>query len=239
MPLIRARHQPFPKFTSVSTMWLKKFFKKIFSPITLFNCLGIVVLTVVLAWGGLYYLDQYTRHGESLEMPDLIGKDIVDAMIQLQKLGLKGEVVDTGYVENQAGGSVLEQNIKPGSRIKGGRVIEIVVNDWQVRKIALPSGIADNCSMREATLRLEARGLKVGPPEYIEGDKNWVYDIKLNGKSIKAGTQVSIKEPLTLVVGDGSVEEEYTGSDSLYLEVVNDSLPSELPTTTNEESLFE
>ena len=201
----------------------KNFLKKIFSPILLGNCLGMVLLAFLLGYGALCYLDNYTLHGQSVEVPDLSGVDAYAAMEQLQALGLQGEIADTGYVESMPGGSVLEQNIQSGSEVKAGRKIYLVINDWQPREVMLPDGIINNCSKREAELRLKARGFKIAPAKFIRGDKNWVYEIMVNGKQVQAGVMISPKHPLTLVVGDGSIEEEYNGNDTLWMELVKDS----------------
>lgn len=204
------------------------------------NCLGVIVFTVAVVWGALYFLDDYTLHGQSVEVPVLVGVDSEKAISLLQQQGLVGEVTDTGYVDFQPAGVVLEQNIQAGTQVKSGRVVYLVVNAGQARKVALPDGIAGNCSMREAELRLKAKGLRVGTPEYIKGEHNWVYEIKLGGKAIQAGTLVSVKTPLTLVVGNGDVDEEYTGSDTIFGgEWYQDSTATEVEASDAEEALFE
>ena len=39
--------------------------------------------------------------------------------------------------------------------------------------------------------------------------------MKVNGKTVKAGTRISVDLPITLVVGKGGLEDEYNGNDSL------------------------
>ena len=197
--------------------------KKIFCPMVLGNCLGMILFVLAVVIGSLFLLDHYTLHGESIKMPELIGKNIDQAKAELEKLGLKAEVADTGFVENIAGDIILDQSVHPGKEIKPGRWIKLVVNSKVERKVALPGDIAGNCSMREAEMKLRSRGFKIGAPQYILGDKNWVYEIKLNGKVLSPGTMVSVHTPLTLVVGDGDVDEEYSGGDDFYEEVFTDS----------------
>ena len=50
---------------------ISEFFKKIFSRLLLGNCLGLVVATLVLVIGTLYFLDAYTLHGQGVGGPDL------------------------------------------------------------------------------------------------------------------------------------------------------------------------
>ena len=82
------------------------------------------------------------------------------------------------------------------------------------RQIAIPD-IADNCSQREAKDKLRVLGFKLGATEYVQGDPEWVYGVKVNGRNVTAGTKVSVTSPITLVVGSGGSTEEYNGNDSL------------------------
>lgn len=216
-------------------------FKKLYGPMICGNCLGMVIFLVVAVLGGLYWIDSYTLHGVGVEMPDLKGQNVNVAIKKLEAMGLRGEVTDTGYVENFDGDAVLDQSVRVGEKIKPGRWINLTVNSTEVRKVALPADIAGNCSLREAEMKLRARGFRIGPPEYILGDKNWVYEMKVAGRIVSAGTMIAVKTPITLVVGDGEVEEEYSGGDSFYEEAFSDS-PSVDENTEKEdksEDLFE
>ena len=44
----------------------------------------------------------------------------------------------------------------------------------------------------------------MAPVEYIEGEKDWVYEVKCNGRTLSAGSCVDVNDELVLVVGDGS-----------------------------------
>lgn len=195
-------------------MTISEFFKKIFSRNLFGNCLGIVVVTIVLALASLLFINIYTHHGREVSVPNICGMDQSVAQRKLEALGLRMEVTDTGYVYNAAPFSVLEQNLKPGEKVKPGRIILITINADGPRQIALPD-IADNCSRREAEDKLRVLGFKLGATEYVQGDPEWVYGIKVNGKNVMAGTKVSINSPITLVVGSGGSIEEYNGNDSL------------------------
>ena len=178
------------------------------------NCLGIVLASVVLLIGALFFLDSYTRHGDSVEIPDVRGLDEQTAKSKLKAVGLLAEVTDTGYVYRATPYSVLEQSLLPGEKVKPGRTLYLTINADGPRKIALPD-VADNCSRREAEDKLKVLGFKLGATEYIVGDPEWVYGIKVNGRDVSAGTRVSVNTPVVLVVGAGGLEEEYNGNDSL------------------------
>lgn len=213
-------------------MTISEFFKKIFSRTLFGNCLGIVVVTIVLALASLLFINIYTHHGKEVSVPNICGMDQSVAQRKLEALGLRMEVTDTGYVYNAAPFSVLEQNLKPGEKVKPGRIILITINADGPRQIALPD-IADNCSRREAEDKLRVLGFKLGATEYVQGDPDWVYGIKVNGKNVMAGTRVSVNSPITLVVGSGGSIEEYNGNDSL--DYVKNAPPEEEETEIIEE----
>lgn len=212
-------------------MTLSEFFKKLFSRRLWGNCLGMAVASVALVTGTLVFLQYYTHHGEEITVPDLRGQDAEKASLKLRALGLRAEVTDTGYVKALPGNVVLEQSIEQGERVKPGRIVMLTINSSGSPTIALPD-VADNSSRREAETKLKALGFKVTPPEYINGERDWVYGIKVKGRSMNAGARVSIDDPVTLIVGDGHTEEEFNGNDSLdYLffgdETLSDTLVGE------------
>ena len=193
---------------------ISEFFKKIFSRLLLGNCLGLVVATLALVIGTLYFLDAYTLHGQEIEVPDVRGMNEETATRKLEARGFEVEVTDTGYVYNAAPASILEQSLRPGQKVNNGRLIQLTINANNPRQIALPD-LANNCSRREAEDRLRVLGFKLGATEYVQGDADWVLDVKVHGRSVAAGTKISVFTPITLVVGAGGIEDEYNGNDSL------------------------
>lgn len=186
--------------------------KKLTSPIVWGNLLAMVIVAFILCmlvWKGM---DEYTHHGESIEVPSLIGMQENDAYYKLSVLGLHGVVVDSSYNKNLPAGSILEQTPTQGRKVKSGRQIFLTINTERTPTMALPD-IADNSSLREAQAKLTAMGFKLAPVEYVEGDREWVYGVKSRGVNVYTGERVPIDVPLVLQVGKGTndleeVEEE-------------------------------
>ncbi len=202
-------------------MSISDFFKKIFSVYLMGNCLGIVAASALLITGSLYFIGCYTRHNHTVTVPNLRGQKADVAFRKLEAMGLEAEVRDTGYVDTYVGDVILEQSIRPGERVKPGRIIQLTINSASARAIALPN-IADNCSRREAEARLRGLGFKNIRTEYTVGYRDWVSEMKVDGKRTMPGTRVSVTTLITLVVGDGSLEEEFNGNDSLDYEIFGD-----------------
>jgi len=185
----------------------------------------VVVLIITGAW---YFLSVYTRHGERIEVPQVVGHQEGDARYQLERLGLKALVVDSAYNKQKPAGCILEQTPAPGRKVKSGREIFLTINTERTPTMVLPD-IADNSSLREAQAKLSAMGFKLGPVEYVSGDADWVYGVKCRGNNVYAGERVPIDVPLVLQVGKDSgnefdefeelesmPEDEPIGTDNLY-----------------------
>lgn len=178
------------------------FFKKIFSA-RLWANLGLMLLVVVaLCFGVKFGIDLYTHHGEEVRIPDVKHKLYADAEHLLESEGLRIEVSDTGYVKTLPPDCVLEQSPEAGRKVKPGRVIYVVINSSHSPMLTIPD-IIDNCSYREARAKLIAMGFKVGPAEYIPGEKDWVYGLKARGRNLQTGQRVSVNDVLIIQVGDG------------------------------------
>ena len=155
-------------------MTSKGFVHSFFSTYVWGNVLAIVILVTMLSIGVRYGIDYYTHMGESIVVPNILHKQYDDALDIMDKVGLTIEVADTGYVKDLPPDCILEQTPAGGKRIKSTRVIYVTINAASAPTLPLPD-IADNSSLREAQAELLSMGFKVGDPEYIPGEKDWVY----------------------------------------------------------------
>jgi len=176
--------------------------KKLLSPIIWGNLLVMALAVVALSIGLWVGLDKYTHHGEEIMVPDVEGKLIGDAEYTLEMLDLVAVVVDSTYNRQLPSGAVMLQQPKGGSKVKSGREIYLTINSRESPTVGLPD-IADNCSMRDAQSKLQAMGFQLADPEYIPGEREWVYGIKCQGRQLASGDRVSIETPLTLLIGNG------------------------------------
>jgi beta-lactam-binding protein with PASTA domain len=183
-------------------MTLHDFFARFRSSYLWVNLLAMVLVVAAILFATFEGLDLYTHHGQHIRVPALRGMQLRDAEYKLNKLNLEYMVVDSGYISTLPPGSILEQTPAAGEEVKSGRTIYLTVNSNSTPTLVLPD-IADNSSYREAVARLQAMGFRLGPPEYIEGEKDWVYSVKCQGRTIPTGMRVPIDVPLILQVGNG------------------------------------
>lgn len=178
------------------------FFKKLLSPHLWLNLLAMAIIVVLLSMGLRYGLDLYTHHGQMVEVPSILHKTYNDAEDMLDKLHLDIVVSDTDYVKTMPPDCVLEQSPAAGEIVKPGRLIYVKINASSTPRRPLPD-VIDNSSLRDAQSRLTALGFQLGEPEYIPGEKEWVYGIKCQGKQLATGDRVSVEDQLVIQVGDG------------------------------------
>ena len=96
----------------------------------------------------------------------------------------------------------LEQSPAPGELVKSGHVIYVTVNASSTPSLALPD-VIDNSSLREAMAKLTAMGFKLGAPQFIPGEQDWVYGILVNGRHVVAGDRIPVGATLIIQVGNG------------------------------------
>jgi beta-lactam-binding protein with PASTA domain len=188
-------------------MNFRKLLKKIKRPVVWGNILGLVVFITAFITGVMIFISNYTRHGESIEVPDLRGLKPEAAMMRLEALGLSGVVTDTGYVTTKPPYTLLEQSIAPGKHVKIGRTLTFTINGNGARPVLIPD-LANNTSVREAEARLRTLGFTQIKYKYIDGDPDWVYSILVKGKEVYKNQRISIDQPVTLVVGKSETPED-------------------------------
>ena len=188
--------------------------KKIFSPVVWVNLLGMCLFVVLVIAGFWYGTKVYTRHGEIITVPDVMHTHRNDAALKLEQFELKAVVSDSGYNRSMPPGFVLMQHPHPGAEVKAGRKVYLTINATSGPTLTVPD-IADNCDVYEAEIRLRTLGFKIGPKEYVEGDKDWVLGVKCRGREVRAGERVPAEAPIVLVVGNSLTEDEKWAEDSL------------------------
>ena len=190
-------------------MKTKEFFGKFCSKFLFWNLIAMALVVILLIVGVNYGLDWYTHHGESIRVPNIEGMRIDKARETMEECGLEIVVTDSGYNRRLPADCVLTQNPGAGLTVKSGHTIYVTINSSNSPSVAIPD-VVDNSSYREAEAKLISLGFKVLPPQYVTGEKDWVYGVSCNGRKVSTGERISIEQPLTLLVGSGqySADEE-------------------------------
>ena len=180
------------------------------------NLIAMPIVVVAVIIGVLNLLDEYTHHGQSIIVPNVKGLPIKQAENEFGKKNLKVAVVDSNFVKGMPAGAVLEQKPEGGAKVKTGRTIYLTINTAEMPKVTIPD-IIDNSSYRQAEARLRALGFKLTAPEYISGEKDWVYGVKYQDKELLSGEKIPREAVLTLCIGDDDLKSDSLRTDSLIV----------------------
>ena len=180
------------------------------------NLIAMPIVVVAVIIGVLNWLDEYTHHGQSIIVPNVKGLPIKQAENEFGKKNLKVAVVDSNFVKGMPAGAVLEQKPEGGAKVKTGRTIYLTINTAEMPKVTIPD-IIDNSTYRQAEARLRALGFKLTAPEYISGEKDWVYGVKYQDKELLSGEKIPREAVLTLCIGDDDLKSDSLRTDSLIV----------------------
>ena len=182
-------------------MSIIKFLKsKVFLKQILFAVGAIVVLCfIVLKW-----LNITTNHGDFETVPDLKGKSVSVAAIELDENNLVMQVQDSAnYNPDYPKFSVIDQDPKAGAQVKEDRKIYITVNPSGYRKITVPD--LTEQTFRQAKPTLEALGFKVGKLTYVDNiAKDLVLKMSFKGVDLKQGDKLAMTSSIDMVLGNGN-----------------------------------
>ncbi len=188
-----------------------RFFDFLFSKIFLKHFLLAIFVGNLIFWGSLFFLNFYTRHGESIAIPDVRGLSSEDAIRKLQETDMLGIITDSVFLINQKKGLIVEQNPPFGFKVKRNRKIFLTINSFCPERVKMPDLVG--VSFRQAKAILETYGLKVGRLRYVPDiAKDNVLEQKYKGEKIGEGTQIDKGSSIDFVLGRGG--DNYEENDS-------------------------
>src|SRR5690606_20695739 len=96
--------------------------------------LAFVVIIAVLVFV-MQGLKGYTRHGQSMPVPDFMGMTVDEIENTAGKSHLKYEIVDSVHVSDARPGAVVDQEPEAGFRVKQNRMVFLTINSTQPEKV--------------------------------------------------------------------------------------------------------
>ena len=183
------------------------FFKKLgnflISRKFILNVILLGIVWVIIIWGSKTYFDSYTRHGESIVVPTLLGYNVKDVNTLIGDKDITYEVLDSIYNPNLVEGTIVYQNPMPTDStdltVKSGRVISLRVSK-RSRLVNVPMVVSKSHRFAEAVLMTKGLRTKVVFVPSNE-DQGSVIAQKYKGKPIVKGQQVPINSVIELTVG--------------------------------------
>jgi eukaryotic-like serine/threonine-protein kinase len=157
---------------------------------------------IAFLWFSFKALDVYTRHGRTIEVPDLSGMNKEEAHRALKKIDLRMVINDSIFDTTREKGSVASQNPAAGAEVKKNRAIYLTTVAVLPEMVAMPD--LTDLSFRQAQALLLTYGLEVGQLDYVANiARNAVLQQKYNNGTIQPGTLVEKGTRINLVLGTG------------------------------------
>lgn len=170
------------------------------------NFIAAIATVVFILCIAFFSLRYYTKHGEGLNVPQVKGLTVDEAVAKLEALGLRYEI-DSVYIMDQPPGMVTDQDPEANTFVKDNRTIYLTVNTTKAPNVTFPD--IENKSLREAKAILESYRLKVGDTTYKpDVARDVVLEASFNGRIITTGETLPTGSSINLVLGDGFGNEE-------------------------------
>ena len=171
----------------------------------------IVHRHLMYAFGGLFvavlltllFIRVYTRHGQSLSVPNFVGLTLEDVGKLADEKDLDYEIVDSLFFQGEKPGAVLGQTPSANTKVKAGHTIFLTINSLNPEKIDMPNLIG--VPIRQAEALLQNKGLRIRFKRYRPDiAKDFVLNQMFNNREIRPGTKIIKGSAIDLVLGLGT-----------------------------------
>lgn len=176
------------------------------------NLLFGTLLVFIILFIFLLSLDFFTKHGKTLTIPEITGKSLVEAQRILEERGFEIEIQDSIYVDSATALLVLKQFPEADAVVKENRTVYLTINRSVPPTIEMPNLIS--MTFRSAEMSLKQYGLHWTDTVYRPDiAKNAVLEQRYKGQPIKPGTKIQMGSGISLILGSGLGNTEFSVPD--------------------------
>ena len=173
------------------------------------NIIAGIILAIGIFALFLLSLNWMTQHGRSATIPSVTGKNYEEAIKILKKAGFDVEIQDSIYVDTMKPLSVIKQIPDADEVVKTNRTVYLVISRAVPPIVEMPNLVG--YSFRNAEMVLTNMDLKIGDTTFKpDFARNAVLEQLYNGATITPGTKIRKGSIITLVLGDGVGNREFT-----------------------------
>ena len=188
---------------------IMKVFRFIKTPLFLINITLSIVVLILVSYFSMNYLDSYTKHGEVIAVPNLIGIHVNDVEDSLQEKDLRFVIRDSVYSDDYPMGMVVRQDPKPNSEnfpnfVKPNRRIYLTIVKTMAEYKMIPDLLTNVTSKSIGKAKLEMQGFKVDFELKDHKDKDKILEILVDGEPVEVGANILKGSLLTIVYGSGA-----------------------------------
>jgi len=167
-----------------------------------FNIGAAVVFFFAIILAVLLSLKSFTRHGESITLPDFRGLAVEDLEQFVKRNNLNYKIIDSVYNDSLPPKTIVLQDPYPNSGVKKGRNIYISIVSSLPESVVMPNVV--NLSVRQAVSLIYSNDITIEKIDFVSGfDKNAVQKQLLEGEEIEPGTKLKKFTAVTLVASKG------------------------------------
>ena len=166
---------------------LKDLVEFIFSKLFVKHVGLIFIFYLAIALIMLFWLRFYTNHGQKLELPDYKNKTYEKMVLDAKSKKFEMIIDDSVHVVGKKGGIIIDQNPKPGSKVKENRKIYVIVTKYSPDKIKLeelPSLYGRNYDTKKNELELIGIKSRIAGYEYDKGEPNYILKVLYRGRPV-------------------------------------------------------
>jgi len=172
-----------------------------------------VIVGIILAVGifsvFLLSLTWITGHGRTATVPSVTGKKYDEAIKLIKKAGFDVEIQDSVYADTLKPLMVMKQIPDADEVVKSNRTIYLIISRAVPPLVEMPNLVG--YSFRNAEMVLKNLDLKLGDTTFKpDFAKNAVLEQLYNDAAISAGTKIRKGSVVSLVLGDGVGNQEFT-----------------------------
>ena len=166
---------------------LKDLIEFIFSKLFLKQLGFVFIFYLAIALILLLWLGFYTNHGQKLELPDYRNKIFTKSALDAKKKKFELLIDDSIHVVGRKGGIIIDQNPKPGAKVKENRKIYVIVTKYRPDKIKLeelPSLYGRSFDTKKKELEFIGLRSRVIGYEYDKGEPNYILKVYYRGRPV-------------------------------------------------------
>lgn len=180
---------------------MKKFLAYLRTDIFRKNLIIALVFVTALILVVFFALRMYTRHGETVPVPDLKGLHIDDALRILKNQEFDYDL-DSIYQVDAQPGLVIDQDPIMDTQVKKNRTIYLTIITRSAPEITFPE--LRELTFIEAESLLKSYGLKRGDTTYVPDiARDVVLEVLFGGEPLQAGNVIPKGSTIDLRLGDG------------------------------------
>lgn len=163
------------------------------------NLLLVPIVAALLLWLTVKFLDIWTKHDKTAEMPCVVGLDFYKARDILEEQGFEVEL-DSIYDTQAKHGQVLDQSPNENEIVKYGRIVYLKINSFYPELKMVDDKLLHISSIQSKKM-LQAMGFENIVIDTIPGDNDdEVVEIKYNGRKLKKGEKAPVTAEVVLIV---------------------------------------